>query len=418
MNLNFKNFLKKYIILKGYAILRKLPVKNNIIIFESDLGRNYGGNPKYIYEKMVKQDLDKELKCVWIFEDISTEIPGKGKKVKKSRILYYYYLARAKIWVMDTREPNYIKKREEGYYIQTWHGTPLKKLGMDMDDIFMSGGGDIITYKCNFYRDSRKWDFLLSQNNFSTEIFKSAFAFSEKFSKFSEIWTYGYPRNDILSNNNDEKAINKLKDDLGLPQDKKIILYAPTWRDNEFHGRSIYKFVTAMDFDLLKEKLSEDYVLIVKYHYLVVEDIDWSDYKGFVYIYGADNDIANLYLVSDLLITDYSSVMFDYSILNRPMFFFMYDLESYRDELRGFYLNVVEEIPGPISRTTEELIKDIKEYDYSKYEEKYINFQDKYNKNDDGKASQRVIDRILELKDKNKLDDQLRLEKELSGNQP
>ena len=135
-----------------------------------------------------------------------------------------------------------------------------------------------------------------------------------------------------------------------------------------------------MDFDLLKEKLSEDYVIIVKYHYLVVEDIDWSDYEGFVYTFGAENDITNLYLVSDMLITDYSSVMFDYSILNRPMFFFMYDLESYRDELRGFYSDVLEEIPGPISKTTEELIKDIEEYDHSMYEEKYRAFRDKYNK--------------------------------------
>ena len=313
-------------------------------------------------------------------------------------------MARAKIWVFDTREPSHIFKRDQGYYIQTWHGTPLKKLGMDLDDVFMSGGGDIETYKRNIYRDTRKWDFLLSQNEFSTEIFKNAFAFSEDISKFKEIWTYGYPRNDILTNKNNLEEMNKIKEELGIPKDKKVLLYAPTWRDNEYHRQSIYKFVTAMDFDLLKEKLSEDYVIIVKYHYLVVEDIDWSDYEGFVYTFKAETDIANLYLVSDMLITDYSSVMFDYSILNRPMFFFMYDLESYRDELRGFYFDVLKEIPGPISKTTEELISDIEEYDPSMYEEKYRAFRDKYNKMDDGKASQRVIDRILELKDTDKLD--------------
>ena len=103
---------------------------------------------------------------------------------------------------------------------------------------------------------------------------------------------------------------------MGIPQDKKVLLYAPTWRDNQYHGMSIYKFVTAMDFSLLREKLSEDYVIIVKYHYLVMDDMDWSDYEGFVYTFGADHDIADLYLVSDMLITDYSSVMFDYCILN------------------------------------------------------------------------------------------------------
>jgi len=404
MNQKTKDIIKKLIILPIYWFFRKLPIINDLILFESNVGRNYSGNPKYIYEEMVRQGFDKRFRLVWILEDLNTEIPGMTKKVRRSRMKYYYYMARAKVWVFDTREPSHILKRDQGFYIQTWHGTPLKKLGMDLNDVFMSGVVDIKTYKSNFYRDTRKWDFLLSQNNFSTEIFKGAFGFAENISQFKKIWTYGYPRNDILKTNNNDGDINNIKEDLKIPKDKKVLLYAPTWRDNEFHRRSIYKFVTAMDFNLLKEKLSEEYLIIVKYHYLVLDDIDWSDYEGFVYSFGADVDIANLYLVSDMLITDYSSVMFDYSILNRPMFFFMYDLESYRDELRGFYFDVLDEIPGPISKTTEELIKDMEEYDYNLYEKKYRAFQDKYNKNDDGKASQRVIDRILELKDTDKLD--------------
>ena len=397
MNKKLKNFIKNHIILPVYSILRKLPVNNNLIVFESNVGRNYSGNPRYIYEEIVKQSLDKKLKCVWILEDPETKIPGTTIKVKRSRLKYYYYLARAKIWVFDTRDPSHILKREQGYYIQTWHGTPLKKLGMDLDDVFMAGRGDIKTYKKNMYHDTRKWDFLLSQNEYSTEIFKSAFAFTNKQSK--EIWTYGYPRNDVLTSNNTDECINKIKEELNIPKNKKVLLYAPTWRDNEFHRRNTYKFVTAMDFELLKEKLSKDYVIIVKYHYLVVEDIDWSDYDGFVYTYGSEKDIVDLYLVSDMLITDYSSVMFDYSILNRPMFFFMYDLELYRDELRGFYFDILKELPGPLSKTTEELINDIKKYDHKPYEEKYRAFRGKYNKHDDGKASQRVVDRILKLKD-------------------
>ncbi|MDP1552505.1 MAG: CDP-glycerol glycerophosphotransferase family protein [Methanobacteriaceae archaeon] len=403
MNRNFNDFVKKYMILPTYAFFRKLPIDNDLILFESNMGRNYSGNPKHIYEEMVRQDLDKKLNCVWILEDTSTKIPGNANKVKRSRMAYYYYIARAKIWVFDTRDPRHIQKREQGYYIQTWHGTPLKKLGLDMDDVFMSGNANIIEYKCNFYNDTRKWDFLLSQNEFSSEIFESAFAFSKKIDPYKEIWTYGYPRNDVLTNNNNEKDINKIKKDLGIPEDKKIIIYAPTWRDDQFHGLSIYKFVTKMDFDLLKQELADDYAVIVKYHYLVVEDIDWADYEGFVYTLEADQDISNLYLISDMLITDYSSVMFDYCILNRPMLFFMYDLELYRDELRGFYSNVLDEIPGPISKTTEQLIKDIKEYDSEVYGHKYKVFMDKYANHDDGKAAQRVIDRILELKDTDKV---------------
>jgi CDP-glycerol glycerophosphotransferase len=397
MNQKVKNFIKHHIILPLYGVLRKLPVNNNLIIFESNVGRNYSGNPRYIYEEMVKQGFDKKLTCVWILEDPGTEIPGITIKVQRSRLKYYYYLARAKIWIFDTRDPSHIIKRKQVYYIQTWHGTPLKKLGMDLDDVFMAGKRDIKMYKKNMFNDTLKWDFLLSQNEYSTEIFKSAFAFSNEESK--EIWTYGYPRNDVLTTKNTNESINKIKEELNIPNDKRVLLYAPTWRDNEFHKRNTYKFVTAMDFDLLKEKLSKDYVIIVKYHYLVVENIDWSDYEGFVYTYGPEKDIADLYLVSDMLITDYSSVMFDYSLLNRPMYFFMYDLEAYRDELRGFYFDILKELPGPLSKTTEELINDIKWYDQSLYQEKYKAFQNKYNKYDNGKASQRVVKRILELID-------------------
>lgn len=401
--MNIKNSIKKYMILPSYALMRKLPVNNNLIVFESNMGRNYSGNPKHIYEEMIRQGLDKKLHCVWILEDLNTSIPGKHKKVKRSRMMYYYFLARAKIWVFDTRDPKYVVKRDQGYYIQTWHGTPLKKLGMDMNDVFMAGCENIDAYKNNFYKDTQKWDVLLSQNDFSTEIFKRAFAFSGEYSPSRTIWTYGYPRNDILTNNNQEEHISKLKKDLGIPQDKKVLLYAPTWRDDQYHAKSKYKFAKAMDFDLLKEKLADDYIIIVKYHYLVMENIDWSDYGGFVYTFGADQDIADLYLVSDMLITDYSSVMFDYCILDRPMFFFMYDLESYRDELRGFYFDVLEEIPGPISKTTEALIEDIVDYDQGVYENKYTDFKEKFVSYDDGKAAQRVITRILELKDTDKV---------------
>jgi CDP-glycerol glycerophosphotransferase len=399
MKETIKKIIKKSIILPGYYIMRRLPIKNDLLLFESNMGRNYSGNPKHIYEEMVNQGLDKKFECIWVLEDITINIPGNAKKIKRSRLMYYNYLARAKIWIFDTRDPKYAVKRKKGYYIQTWHGTPLKKLGMDMDNVLMSGAENIETYKKNLYNDTRKWDFLLSQNEFSTKIFKSAFSFSEEGSS-QEIWTYGYPRNDVLTNHNNLDHINKLKQKMGIPQDKKVLLYAPTWRDNQYHGMSIYKFVTAMDFSLLREKLSEDYVIIVKYHYLVMDDMDWSDYEGFVYTFGADHDIADLYLVSDMLITDYSSVMFDYCILNRPMFFFMYDLEEYRDELRGFYSDVLEEIPGPISRKTEELINDIHKHDSELFKDKYNAFMDKYTSHDDGNASQRVINKILELKDR------------------
>ena len=137
--------------------------------------------------------------------------------------------------------------------------------------------------------------------------------------------------------------------------------------------------------------------MIVKYHYLIMDAIDWSPYEGFIYHFDQSRDIAELFLVSDILITDYSSVMFDYSILNRPMFFFAYDFYKYKNELRGFYFSYSKEMPGPISTTTDELIEDIRSYDYSVYAERYEKFKKKYNSIDDGGAASRVLHLMKQL---------------------
>ena len=152
-----------------------------------------------------------------------------------------------------------------------------------------------------------------------------------------------------------------------------------------------------ISFEKLKKELGDEYIMIVKYHYLIMDAIDWSPYEGFIYHFDQSRDIAELFLVSDILITDYSSVMFDYSILNRPMLFFAYDLEDYKENLRGFYFDFVNDIPGPISRDTDQLIKDIKEYNEESWKEKYKNYHDKFNGIDDGHASQKVIDVIKKV---------------------
>lgn len=386
-----KKILKKGVKKYYCACIRLFQVKKDMILFESNLGRNYTGNPKYIYEEMVKLGLDEKYKCYFIFEDISISIPGKAKKVRRNRFLYFYLMARAGVWVSDSRMPMFLIKREGVHYIQTWHGTPLKKLALDMDDVSMAGETTIDTYKKNFYKNTRTWDYLISQNNFSTHVFRRAFAFDKTMLEI------GYPRNDTLINNNHPSYIAQLKKELKLPADKKIILYAPTWRDNEFYGKGKYKFNPKLDFKKAKIELEDEYIMIVKYHYLIMDSIDWSGYEGFIYDCDLSYDIADLYLVSDYLITDYSSVMFDYSLLHRPMFFYAYDLDNYKDNLRGFYFDFIEEVPGPISLTTDELIRDIKQYDANKFIEKYDAFSQKYNHVDDGQASSKVVNLIVNL---------------------
>ncbi|MHB8131319.1 MAG: CDP-glycerol glycerophosphotransferase family protein [Mobilitalea sp.] len=382
----------KRVVLSAYKICVGIfPVDKKIIIFESNLGRNYTGSPRAIYEEMVRQGLDQKYRCYFILEDPDTQLPGTAKTIKRTRMKYFFLLAISGVWVCDTRLPKYIIKRSECTYIQTWHGTPLKKLGLDMDTVYMAGEKGIDNYKKNFYNNAQTWDYLISQNHFSTGIFKRAFAFNK------EMLEIGYPRNDVLFAKNNEKDIVDLKKQLGLPLDKKIILYAPTWRDNEFYGKGQYKFNPPLDFAKLKDALGDDTVMIVKYHYLVVDKIDWTLYKGFIYSCDLSYDISLLYLVSDMMITDYSSVMFDYSLLKRPMAFFCYDLEEYKDTLRGFYFDFLEEAPGPVTLTTDGLIEAILKYDTSDYKEKQLAFYQKYNHADDGRASQKVVELIRKV---------------------
>jgi len=382
----------KGIVLAYYRLMILLcPVNAKVIVFESNLGRNYTGNPRSIYEEMVGLGLDKSYRCYFILEDLRVQIPGNSKKVKRNRFYYFYILAIAGIIVSDSRIPMYIVKRKKTTYIQTWHGTPLKKLALDMEEVSMAGESSIELYKQNFEKNTSRWDYLISQNQYSSEIFRRAFRFHK------EILEIGYPRNDVLFQKNDVASIVELKKELKLPLDKKIILYAPTWRDDEYYGLGKYKFTSKLDFQLAKEQLGQEYVFIVKYHYLVQEQIDWSEYKGFVYEFDQTYDISTLYLVADMLITDYSSVMFDYSILSRPMFFFAYDLEKYKNQLRGFYFDIMTEVPGPIVTTTAELLNEIQNYKPEAYKDKYEAFQLKFNHADCGMASRRVVELIQKL---------------------
>lgn len=391
--MSIKEIVKKIAFAAYYAGAYFIPVKKNMVIFESSNGRNYTGNPRYIYEEILKEGLEDKFQCVWIFQDVNTKIPGNAKKVKKPRFKYLYYTLRSEFWIFDSRHQYYLKKPKKTKYIQTWHGTPLKKLGLDMDYLNMSGDTDIKKYQMEFKKNTKIWDYLISQNSYSSEIFRRAFAFN------GEMLEIGYPRNDILINKNNEKDIKKIKDKLNIPKDKKIILYAPTWRDNEYYKSEEYKFATEMDFDKMYEELKDDYTLIVKFHYLVKENINWDKYNDFIIECDAGWDIQELYLISDIMITDYSSVMFDYALLKRPMIFFAYDLENYKNTLRDFYFDMVADVPGPIIEDSHDLVYYLKDLDLNKYNEeyneKYKKFNKKFNQFDKGTACKEILDLML-----------------------
>lgn len=383
--------VKQIVVVIYYVMCHVCLVKKNRIVFDSSLGKSYAGNPKHIYEYLMANGYDLIWDCIWFYENERYNIPGMSRQVRYGRLRYIYYMATAKVWVFDSRQPEFLVRRKGTYYIQTWHGTPLKRLALDMEDVFMAGETDIDSYKEHFAKNVHTWDFLISQNPFSTATFRRAFDFHK------EMLEIGYPRNDILFRENTEEDTQRYRRKLGLPLDKKIILYAPTWRDDEFSEDDRYEFRPQISFEKLQKELGDEYVMIVKYHYLIMDAVDWSPYEGFVYHFDQSRDIAELFLVSDILVTDYSSVMFDFSIMRRPMFFFAYDFYKYKNELRGFYFSYSKEMPGPISTTTEELIADIHNYDSQEYEERYQKFVEKYNTIDDGKASSRVLDLLKKL---------------------
>ena len=177
--------------------------------------------------------------------------------------------------------------------------------------------------------------------------------------------------------------------------DKKVILYAPTWRDNQHTSGQGYTYKTEVDFDKLREELGDDYVILFRAHYLVANSFDFDRYRGFVEDVSSYSDINELYIAADILITDYSSVFFDYANLRKPVIFYMYDLEEYANDIRGFYISL-DELPGPVVRDEEALIKEVRACDEWKPDEKYEQFCKKYNPKDDGHASERTLARIIQ----------------------
>lgn len=245
-------------------------------------------------------------------------------------------------------------KKDSQVYLQTWHGTPLKKLAHDIEvpegTTFYRSEMSVEEMRSTYDNDVSKYNYMISPSAFTTEVFQSAFAIERE-----RLIETGYPRNDILSNYNSDD-IKKIKDKLNLPEGKKIILYAPTWRDNSYNLKG-YTFKLEVDFKKWQKILGTDYIVIFKPHYLIVNDFDLEAVKEFVYYIDPKEDISSLYLIADVLVTDYSSVFFDYAILKRPIYFFMYDLDTYRDELRGFYLDIYHDLPGDVIESEDELIQ-------------------------------------------------------------
>ena len=247
-----------------------LPVDKKLVIFESFLGKQYSCNPRAIYEYL--QCHHSEYKMYWsVDKRYTAQFDEAGiPYLKRFSLSWLLKMTRARYWVTNSRLPLWIPKPNHTVYLQTWHGTPLKKLASDMKEVHMPGT-TTESYKENFHAESSKWDYLISPNAYSSEIFARAFQVEP-----SKILETGYPRNDLLYNGNNRDTIDSLKQKLGIPIEKRIVLYAPTWRDDEFYSKGKYKFEIKLDLDQMKQELGDEYVILLRLHYLVSENLDLS----------------------------------------------------------------------------------------------------------------------------------------------
>lgn len=389
--------INQYRILRYRIRTNGMNIDEKKIVFIAFNGKSYTCTPKAVYEYMLSTELYSDYKFVWVVRDIdkyeyltlnqnTTIVKNRTKEYEKA-------LASAKYWICNYRIYDYIYPKKDQIYVQCWHGTPLKRLGYDIEhsDNAMNSQLEI---REKYRTDAEKFSYILSPSAFATDKFISAWNL-EKTNQVDKVVEVGYPRDDFMYNYSEDDVI-RVKSLLRIPSDKKVLLYAPTWRDNQHSAGVGYVYDNPVDFGKLRQYLSDEWIILFRAHYLVANAFDFEEYAGFVYDVSKYDDINELYIISDMLITDYSSVFFDYANLNRPILYYMYDLQYYKDELRGFYIDL-SELPGPIIEKEEELIPAIKKLaDEFAYDEKYQKFNKKFNYLNDGHASERLIERVLE----------------------
>ncbi len=379
---------------------RTAPLEEKLVLFEAFQGRQYTCSPKALYEQMLREERFADYRFLWAFtEEAERRNPMPDARtgvVRYNSRAHKRACARAGTIITNSMPLGFFQPRRGQRLVETWHGTPLKRLGCDIevDSNAVNTAGEIHAR----YRDRvQKISVLLSPSDFYTEKLTSAFDLRGA-GREVRIVQEGYPRNDFLARCTPEEAAD-IRARLGVPAGKKVILYAPTFRDDEKLEKAYsYGFTLQMDFDHLLETLGEDYVILFRPHYFVASQFDFARYAGRVINAAGVDDVNWLYVISDLLITDYSSVFFDYAILRRPILLYMYDLERYQGQLRDFYIDLAA-LPFPIVRTQEALEQAILDQFSGgfSYGEAYRRFNETYTPRDDGGAARRVLEALFPI---------------------
>lgn len=343
-------------------------------------GSQYGCNPKYLSEYVVRMHPDWDV--VWAFTDVDDHDILGIRKVRYMSFKYFFELCTARVVVSNYRMLEYFKKRKNQYYIQTWHSSlRLKMIEKDVEK----------SLKPNYVKmakaDSKNIDLLLSGCEKSTEIFKNCFWYE------GEITPSGTPRSDIFFAKDKENILREIKSKLNLSEGNRVVLYAPTFRKDE--GLECYN----VDFNVLQNELTKKYggswkVLVRLHPHLLNKSKQLLDGYGAIDVTSYD-DIQELLMLADVLITDYSSVMFDFAPSLRPCFLYATDLEQYQKSDRNLYFKI-EELPFDVCLSNEKLCESIQNFDVDVYVNRVNDFLARIGSYEDGLASERVTKRIEE----------------------
>ncbi len=341
----------------------------NAVFFESFYGRNASCNPLAIDRELARRV--PGLTRYWSVVDLSVAVPEGAVPVVEGSPEWWRARGSARLLVVNDWLRRRFARRRGQVVLQTWHGTPLKRLALHRPGFDPRRMAAVV-------RESRRWDVLLAQNPYAARILGKAYAFLSR-----PVWVEGYPRNDVLTTGDGAAT----REALGIRPDERVLLYAPTWRDDRD------EIVDFVDPAALAE--AADAVVLVRGHSRTL--LPGRDAEGprVVDVTGFP-DTSLLLLAADALITDYSSVMFDFSVTGKPMYFLVPDMEHYRGELRGFYFDLAAHAPGPMVRTHEELVAALASPNPSAHAERYDAWRAKFNARDDGRAAERVVTRILD----------------------
>jgi CDP-glycerol glycerophosphotransferase len=350
------------------------------VVYHSFAGR-YSDSPRALYEAWVRRRPGDTH--TWLADPAHAHgFPAEVATVPPSGQSCVDALESADLLIANSHTDVDWTKAPGAEYLQTWHGTALKRVHYD---IVWSPPGLIQRLS----RDIQRWDMLVSPNAVSTSTLRRAFGFS------GEVIESGYPRNDVLNSPGRSEIRRRVRRQLDIADDTRVVLYTPTFRDDAVFAEGRPGIKLALDVEELAHRLGPAYCILLRVHYLMTDRYSTVVGAGLrdVSYYP---DVADLYLAADVMVTDYSSTMFDFAVTGKPLVFFAYDLERYRDEVRGFYFDFEQSAPGPVVRTPDELADALVHLDEVRlaYSHRYDKFRSRYCPLDDGFATDRVLARL------------------------